>query len=163
MKKIVLASISLVFVFSVVAVLMAQKPASMPAAKGEQLSRHILKDSPYTEWSLFPGTKKLYKGTEPHGALLTTYVNDVALDSIKKKKAFGEGSIIVKENYMPDKKLAALTVMYKVKSFNPEAGDWFWLKTTPDGRVEDSGKMAMCIACHAKVKAKDYVFTKMPK
>jgi hypothetical protein len=32
-------------------------------------------------------------------------------------------AIVVKENYKSDKKLAAITVMYKVLGFNPEAGD----------------------------------------
>jgi hypothetical protein len=95
--------------------------------------------------------------------LLTTYVNNAAMDSIRKKTAFAEGSIIVKENYMSDKKLAALTVMYKVKGFNPEAGDWFWLKVMPDGMIEGSGRMSMCIQCHTEAKATDFLFTKMPK
>jgi len=136
---------------------------AMPTADGEKLSQYIMEGSPYTKWKLFPGTTKLYKGTEPHGVLLTTYVNDVAMDSIKKKKVLAEGSIIVKENYMPDKKLAALTVMYKVKGFNPEAGDWFWLKAMPDGKVDGSGKMNMCIQCHTEAAAADFLFTKMPK
>ncbi len=33
------------------------------------------------------------------------------------------GAIVVKENYMPDKKLAAITVMYKVAGYNPEVGN----------------------------------------
>ncbi len=170
MKKVFVVLLSLVLVFTAVNILMAQEKAktskqamAMPAADGEQLSRYIMKGNHYTKWKLFPGTKKLYNGTEPHGILLTTYVNNVAMDSIRKKTAFAEGSIIVKENYMPDKKLAALTVMYKVKGFNPEAGDWFWLKAMPDGMIEGSGRMSMCIQCHTEAKGTDFMFTKMPK
>ena len=136
--------------------------AAMPAADAEKLHQYLTKDKPYTEWKLWPGKGKLYKGTEPHGALLTTYVNDVALKSIKDKKGMKDGSIIVKENYMPDKMLAAVTVMYKVKGFNPEAGDWFWMKYAPDGKIEASGKTGMvdmCIGCHAKEKGNDYLFS----
>ncbi len=34
---------------------------------------------------------------------------------------------------------AAITVMYKAAGFNPEVGDWFWAKFTPDGKVEAKG------------------------
>lgn len=136
--------------------------AAMPAADGEKLLQYLTKEKPYTAWKLWPGKGKLYKGTEPHGALLTTYVNDVALKSIKARKGMKDGSIIVKENYMPDKKLAAITVMYKVKGYNPEVGDWFWMKYAPDGKIETSGKTGMidmCTGCHTKVKDNDYLFT----
>jgi hypothetical protein len=93
--------------------------ASMPGADAEKLHQYLTREKPYTAWQLWPGKGKLYPGTEPHGALLTTYVNDVALKSIKAQKGMADGSIIVKENYMPDKMLAAVTVMYKVKGYNP--------------------------------------------
>jgi hypothetical protein len=130
-----------------------------PGASGEQLYDYITKKAPYTRWQLWPGTTKLYKGTEPHGALLTTYVNDVALKSIRNKQKMADGSIIVKENYTPDKKLAALTVMYKMNKYNPDAGDWFWLKSSPEGKIEASGKVDGCIACHGKRAQNDYIFT----
>jgi len=136
--------------------------AGMPGADGVQLQKYLTKDKPYVKWKLWPGKGKLYKGTEPHGALLTTYVNEAALKSIKAKKGLKDGSIIVKGNYMPDKKLAAVTVMYKVKGYNPGAGDIFWMKYLPDGKIEASGKSGMvdmCIGCHAKVKGNDYLFT----
>ena len=110
-----------------------------------------------------PAKGKLYKGTEPHGALLTTYVNNPALAAIKGKKGtMPAGAIVVKENYMPDKKLAAITVMYKVAGYNPEGGDWFWAKYTPDGKVEAEGKSGMadmCIGCHGKAKGNDFLYT----
>jgi hypothetical protein len=136
--------------------------AAMPGADAEKLHQYLTKEKPYTAWQLWPGKGKLYPGTEPHGALLTTYVNDVALKSIKDQKGMADGAIIVKENYMPDKMLAAVTVMYKVKGYNPEVGDWFWMKFAPDGKIEVSGKSGMadmCIGCHAKAKGNDYLFT----
>lgn len=36
---------------------------------------------------------------------------------------------------MPDKKLAAVTVMYKVKGYNPDAGEIFWMKFLQDGKI----------------------------
>ena len=69
------------------------------------------------------------------------------------------GSMIIKENFSPDKKLMAITLMYKSKGYNPEAGDWYWAKFMPDGKVAQmdspmgkmaiSGKAKGCIACHA--------------
>jgi len=109
---------------------------------------------------MWPGKTALYPGTLPHGALLTTYVNDVAYKAIRAKKGkLPNGSIVVKENYMPDKSLAALTVMYKVKGYNSEANDWFWAKYMPDGKIEAEGKVDMCIGCHGMKKWNDYVLT----
>ena len=73
------------------------------------------------------------------------------------------GAIIVKENYMPDGQLAAITTMYKVDGFNPEANDWHWVKFLPDGSVDmdgmAQGKVPMCIGCHSGRADNDYIYT----
>lgn len=139
---------------------LAMSHGKMPAAEGKALYEYITKASPYEKWSMWPGKEKLYPGTEPHGALLTTYVNEAALKGINEQGGkLPDGAIVVKENYMPDKKLAAVTVMYKKAGFNPEAGDFFWLKYTPDGKIEAEGKVEMCIGCHAKAQGGDFLFT----
>lgn len=70
-----------------------------------------------------------------------------------------DGAIIVKENYGPDQqKLVAVTPMYKVEGYNPDAGNWFWAKYAPDGSVQAAGKVDSCIECHKT--ADDYRFTK---
>lgn len=136
-----------------------KKPVSVEAS-GKALWDYLVKNDYTKKWKMWPGKKALYKGTEPHGALLTTYVNDTALKGIKSKKGvLPNGSIVAKENYSPDKKLMAITVMYKVKGYNPEAGDWFWVKYAPDGKIAGEGKMDMCINCHSKKKENDYLFT----
>lgn len=113
----------------------------MPAPEGRALSEYITQINPYEQWPLWPGKDKFYQGIEPHGALLTTYVNDPALEGIEEHSGkVADGAIIVKENYMPDKMLAAVTVMYKKDGFNPEAGDFFWLKYAPDGKILAEGK-----------------------
>ncbi|NIM14569.1 MAG: hypothetical protein GTO45_21320, partial [Candidatus Aminicenantes bacterium] len=99
------------------------------------------------------------KGTEPHGSLLTTYVNERALKSIKDKSGMANNSIIVKENYAPNKDLIAVTVMYKVKGYNPEGGDWFWVKYDAKFKTLAEGKVEGCLACHGTVKGNDYIFT----
>ncbi len=41
-----------------------------------------LQESDYRNtWTLWPGKGELYTGREPHGMLLTTYLNDVALEA----------------------------------------------------------------------------------
>lgn len=137
----------------------SETQVAMPGPNAGQLNEYIVRFDPYRAWELWPGKGKLYKGTEPHGSLLTTFVNNTAMHSIKKKKMMADGSIIVKENYTADKKFVALTVMYKIKGYNPNAGDWFWAKYSPDGKVEASGKVKGCIDCHSKMKDNDYIFT----
>ncbi len=139
---------------------MALAGGPLPKADGPAVYEYITKTNPYQQWALFPGKGKFYEGKHPHGALLTTYVNDLALAGIQAKAGtLADGSIIVKENYMPDKMLGAITVMYRVKGFDPEAGDWFWAKYMANGNVEAAGKVGMCSGCHAAVIPNDWVFT----
>lgn len=141
----------------------AEAKVMLPPADGEKLGEFIMKQNPYRKWKLWPGKRRLYKGTEPHGVLLTTYVNKIAFGSLKAKKGMQNGSIIAKENYDPSKNYMALTVMYKVEGYNPEAGDWFWAKYDPKGKLVDSGKLKGCIDCHASNVANDYVLTEKIK
>jgi hypothetical protein len=73
------------------------------------------------------------------------------------------GSIVVKDNFMPDGMLGATTVMYKVEGYNPEASDWWWAKFMPDGSVDMNGmaqgRVEMCIGCHAGGADNDYLMT----
>jgi hypothetical protein len=134
--------------------------ATLPGPDAVKLYDYITKDNPYGKWELWPGKGRMYKGREPHGAFLTTYVNSRAYFSAKDKTGkMADSSIIVKENYTPGKKLAALTVIYKIKGYNPEAGDWFWAKYEPYGKVLVSGKVEACIGCHRGNKANDFIMT----
>ena len=112
----------------------------------------------YTNWAPVPGqTDDAYAGSSPHGAFLKMYLNRTAAG---RPKQLPSGSIIVKENYGADgKTLMAITVMYRSKGFNPEAGDWYWVKYNPDGSVAVAppemgsmrlaGKPMGCIKCHS--------------
>ncbi len=134
--------------------------AKLPAAKGEAVIDYITKTNPYQGWALWPGKGKLYKGQHPHGAFLTTYVTPGTLQALQTKSGMvPAGNFIVKENYSPEKQLAAITVMYRVEGYNPQAGDWFWLKYAPGGKIEKEGQVAGCINCHGSVKANDWIFT----
>lgn len=137
----------------------AETQLALPGPDAVKLYDYIAKYKPYDTWELWPGKGRLYSGREPHGALLTTYVNSEAYFSIGKKVQMADGSIIVKENYTSSKKLDALTVMYKIQGYNPEAGDWFWAKYDPYGRVLASGKVQACIGCHGANKGNDFIMT----
>jgi hypothetical protein len=156
-------SMPLTVVYAIHEIIPSETQVPEPGPDAEKLNEYIVKYNPYRAWDLWPKKGKLYKGTEPHGALLTTFVNDTALHSIRKKKGMADGSIIVKENYTADKKFVALSVMYKIKGYNPEGGDWFWAKYDPDGKVAASGKVKGCIDCHAKQKENEYIFTGVVK
>jgi hypothetical protein len=122
-------------------------------------------------WEMWPGKEALYKGSDPHGALLTTYINSIGYDAVaKKENELPPGTIIVKENYMPDKTLGAITVMYNLVGFDPEHGNWFWVKYDSDGTpftVENegktmtlAGKVTSCIGCHtASTSGIKYIMT----
>ena len=131
----------------------------MPIPGGGDVRQYIIGQEPYKKWKTWPGKGKMYKGTEPHGALLTTYVNDIAMESIKQMKGMMNNSMIVKENYAPNKKLVAVTIMYKVKGYAPDSGDWFWAKYDTGFKVMAEGKVKGCLDCHGTADDNDFVFT----
>jgi hypothetical protein len=135
----------------------------LPVKNVNDLQQYISRENPYQKWELWPGTHTLYEGSRPHGAYLTTRVNDTAMGALKGgRKEFPPGSIIVKENYTESKKLTAVTVMYKVDGYNPDGGNWYWLKYRPDGTVDVDGKVGSCINCHRARMGYDWVFTEKP-
>lgn len=136
----------------------------MPEATAEAVWAFLEAADFRNTWELWPGKGEKYEGSEPHGALLTTYVNAPALQAVSDLA--GEmpvGSVVVKDNFMPDGMLGATTVMYKVEGYNPEASDWWWAKFMPDGSVDmdgmAQGRVEMCIGCHAGGADNDYLMT----
>lgn len=132
----------------------------MPRAEAEDFWTYISEEKPYTEWNQWPDMAGMYEGQSPHGAYLKLYLNDRAYEAVTNVKDMPDGAILVKENYNKDKKLVAITPMYRKKGYNPEAGDWFWAKYGKDGKTMASGKVQSCIDCHMKVKDDDWLFTK---
>ncbi len=130
----------------------------LPGPDSRAVYKYITTEEPYKKWDLWPGKGTLYKGRPPL-EFVTTHVNDNALYSIHAGKQMANRSLIVTENYGQDKKLSAIFVMYKIKGYNPSAGDWFWAQYGTDGRAVNSGKVDGCIQCHMKVQSNDYIFT----
>ncbi len=131
-----------------------------PAPTSDAVKDFLAKQNYRQTWRRWPGTGEFYSGSQPHGMLLTTYVNQVAFDAIRQRKGtMPDGAMIVKENYMQDRTLAALTVMYKSAGFDPANNDWFWQQQLADGSVPASGRVAGCASCHRQVTGNDYLFT----
>jgi len=116
----------------------------------------VTQTNPYTEWGTWPDEsfKGYLPSGAPHSKVVKIFVNDIGLSVANKFPGeMPEGTIIVKDNYMGETvgdpgMLGAVTMMYKVKGYNPEGNDWFWAKIKPDGRVDAAGKPAGCIGCH---------------
>jgi hypothetical protein len=138
----------------------ADMHGKMPAPGGEELWSYIAETHDYKEWSSFPGWEGMYEGKSPHGAYLKLYANDIAVKAAEQGMPLPDRAILVKENYAEDREtLAAVTPMYKVEGYNPEAGDWFWAKYGPDGKIMAEGKVDGCIKCHSVKKNQDYIFS----
>ncbi len=132
----------------------------LPKPDAGKLWTYISQTNNYQNWDQWPGRDGMYRGESPHGAFLKLYVNNLAEDAIENGNGtMPDKSILVKENYSEDKQLLSVTPMYRVKDFNPEAGDWFWAKYTPDGKVLAAGKVESCIACHSKRIETDYLYS----
>lgn len=130
-------------------------PEPNAAAVLDYLEQADYRDS----WELWPGLGERYPASEPHGKLLTTYLNPVALEAVMANEVpLPNGAIIMKENYNEDGSFFEDTVMYKVEGYNPEHNDWFWLQVGADGSMLE-GKVEGCQACHGTLRANDYVMT----
>ena len=129
--------------------------AEMPGPDPDALWQYITRESPYIQWQFWPDHQGLQPGKAPHGPLHKVFVNDRALKS--KRLPLQDGAIEVKENYSPDKALLNVTVMYKVKGYNPDGGDWFWARFSPQGKADRFGKPAACIGCHGIRDYNDYL------
>lgn len=138
----------------------AAPQAPPPDTTAAALWAHLDAEQYQRNWALYPGQGRLYEGAEPHGMLLTTYVNSLAQDAVTNAAgSMPVGAIVVKENYMPDSTLAAVTVMYKAAGYDPANNDWFWLKRLADGTVEVEGRGQGCINCHGGKRDNDFIFT----
>ncbi len=127
----------------------SQAMMSLPDTTAQAVWSYLQEQSYRDSWELWPNKGELYQGGEPHGMLLTTYLNDEALDALANDSGpLPHGSIVVKENFMPDSTLAAITVMYAAEGNDAEHNDWFWAKYQPDGSVDAAGRVQSCISCH---------------
>lgn len=115
----------------------------------------------YQKWVM---QSDMLPGKTPHGAFIRYYYNIVNVD----RKPY---HVVAKDNFMPNKQLAAVTVMVQREAgYDPDNNDWFWVKYKVDGTVGKNpkgmslagrvakGMDAGCIACHKTAKDNDYIF-----
>ena len=149
----------LITVFAIIALGLLTAHAlqdQMPGPNAEEFWTYITKTSPYTEWKFWDDFSGLQPGNSPHGDFVKVYVNDILYNADSTPVPYG--SIQVKEAYNKDKKMTAITVMYKVEGYNPDAGDWYWARFSTDGRGGPEGKVNMCIGCHRPKANNDYIY-----
>ena len=143
----------------------AMPVAAAPSSFEQKLWGYLLR-AKYRNWAPVPGkSDAMYEGQSPHGAFLKMYLNRKAAGN---PSTLPNGSIIIKENFSPTKSLAAITVMYRTKGYNPESGDWYWVKYNPDGSVANKttekgvmrlgGRVGGCIDCHSGADGGDFAF-----
>ena len=150
----------LILFVPLLAIVAACGETALPDTNGDAVIAYLDEVNYQESWDLWPGLGEKYQGGEPHGMLLTTYVNAAALEAVNSNaSAMPNGAGIVKENFTPAGVLAATTVMYKQSGYNPEHNDWFWLKVLADGTIEKQGMVEGCQNCHGDVKDNDYVWT----
>ncbi|MBT7589798.1 MAG: hypothetical protein HN561_01865 [Candidatus Scalindua sp.] len=114
----------------------------------------------------------LYVGGPPHGPVRE--VLEAIIDGkrvIVKRNFGGEGVSVKSVSQNRAAFLKAITVMAKREDgYDPENGDWFWVKYKPDGSLHTNakgmklaGKVAKgmdkgCIFCHQSASGNDLVF-----
>jgi hypothetical protein len=121
----------------------------------------------YESWPVPDDFAGWQEGTSPHGKVLKYFVNDKA-----DANPSADGAVIVKENYsaQAEDALMSVTVMEKIKGYDPETKNWFYVKYAPDGTVMKNpdgkplaglvgkGGEKGCLPCHASAKGDDYLF-----
>jgi hypothetical protein len=138
-----------------------EEPEAGEAETAAQTLWEELQAANYAEdWATVPGKGTLYPGQDPHGALISIYLNAGAAEALETQPGqMPEEAIVLKENYTADETLDSVTVMQKQTGFDPDHNDWFWAKYGADGTVQAAGKPDGCISCHGAVRSNDYVFT----
>lgn len=155
MKHRLVTTLSIVIALTLGFTIWAFAEQGMPKADPDALWTYITSISPYVKWQFWPDHQGMQPGRAPHGPFHKVYVNNRALSSSRPPVQYG--AMEVKENYGKDKKLKVITVMYKVPGYNPKAGDWFWVKYSPDGKASKFGKPKGCVGCHGTRAANDFI------
>jgi cytochrome P460 len=142
----------------------------LPPPEASSFWEFITRSNPYRNWAFYPPKQGLYPSMRrgltparnPHGAYLKLYGNTAAIQTAGEAhdKPMPDGAMLIMEDYDKDKvTLKSVTVMYRVKGYNPAEGDWFWGRYGPDGQVLESGKVERCIECHRTQDWHDWRFT----
>lgn len=131
----------------------------------EQKMWSFIKSTKYEHWAPAGDNGDFRESERPHGAFVKTYMNRTAAGNPEELPF---GSLIIKENYSPEKVLVAVTLMYRAEGYNPDANDWYWIKYNADGttammdmgekKMPIAGKASGCIDCHSAAGGDDYAY-----
>ena len=127
-------------------------------------------------WPGWPMKSDFYTGMQPHGMVLRMYYGMVQVDGtsyhvVIKDNYGGEDATVDAVSAHPGKYLMAVTVMVQREAeYDPENGNWFWVKFNADGTLAKNDKEMMlagrvakgmpkgCIACHSGAGGDDFLF-----
>ena len=125
---------------------------------GEILWLRISEEAVYSRYPFWPNHEGIRPGQSPHGSYHRVFINTVLLEALPAaNRQAPDGAIIVKDNLDASKQLSSITVMAKIKGYNPEHGDWFWAKYGPTGTIQAQGKVYGCIKCHEGNIGNDFI------
>ena len=117
----------------------------------------------YNTWKVLASENADEGVANPHGKTSRTYADKSAADDPMNLPI---GSILVREDHDENGKRQSISVIYRVKDYDKDHGNWYWLKYLENGAVVRgpdnkvvAGKVTSCIECHAKAKDKDFVFS----
>ncbi len=134
------------------------EPLQKSEVSGNAIWNRITVESSFKNYSEWPKDSGLQPGQSPHGVWHRVFANNSLFDALPVADSTApEGSLIVKENFDSSKKLGSITVMAKVKGYDPESGDWYWAMFDPEGKVLKEGSPGGCISCHAGMRSNDFV------
>jgi len=124
----------------------------------EKLLVRITREDSYKKYSNWPSYTGMRPGKAPHGPFHKIFINSIIKDALPlDNKIIPNGGIVVKEAYDTDRELSTIAIMVKVKDYDPENGDWFYLDLDAEGKILLSGKEPICIKCHKAYKNNDYL------
>lgn len=114
-----------------------------------------------------------FEGKEPHAIVQQVWAGDVSVKgrvarAVVKANHKKKGASVAAAYDQPDRFLSDYTVMFKAaKGYDPGNQDWFWVKYSPDGRIDrdgigvaiagrvDSPSGFGCAGCHRKLGGRD--------
>lgn len=136
-------------------------PITVTEIDAEKLWQRITEETNYKNYSQWSGHEGFRLGMQPHGSYHKIFINPELSEQLPiSNNTAPNGSIIVKETFTIDKEATPITVMAKIKGYNPEHNDWFWAMYDTQGNVIREGKPAGCINCHNTYALNDYIIVR---